>query len=50
MAAGSLLAKEIDMAKGQQKSKREIRKPKKEKPKTIAALPPRGTVNEIKSR
>jgi hypothetical protein len=30
---------EIAMAKGQKKSNKEIRKPKKEKPKTIAAAP-----------
>jgi len=50
MRAGSLLAKEIAMAKGQKKSNREVRKPKKEKAKTIAALPSRGTVNDIKAR
>ena len=38
------------MAKGQQKSNKEIRKPKKEKPKTIAAAPSRGAVSDIKSR
>lgn len=38
------------MAKGQQKKTKEARKPKKEKPKTIAAAPPRGSVAEIKSR
>jgi hypothetical protein len=38
------------MAKGQQKSNKEIRKPKKEKPKTIAAQPARGAVSDIKSR
>ena len=38
------------MAKGQQKSNKEIRKPKKEKPKTIAAAPSRGMVNDIKER
>jgi hypothetical protein len=38
------------MAKGQQKKTKEIRKPKKEKPKTIAAAPSRGTVNDIKAR
>lgn len=38
------------MAKGQQKSNKEIRKPKKEKPKTIAAAPSRGTVSDIKNR
>jgi hypothetical protein len=30
---------EPDMAKGQMKSSKEARKPKKEKPKTIAAAP-----------
>lgn len=38
------------MAKGQQKKTKEARKPKKEKPKTIAAAPSRGTVNDIKAR
>ncbi len=38
------------MAKGQQKKTKEVRKPKKEKPKTIAAAPARGSVAEIKSR
>ena len=38
------------MAKGQQKKTKEVRKPKKEKPKTIAASPSRGTVNDIKAR
>jgi hypothetical protein len=32
-------AKETDMAKGQQKSNREAKKPKKEKPKNLAAAP-----------
>jgi hypothetical protein len=31
--------KETDMAKGQQKGNREVKKPKKEKPKSIAAAP-----------
>ena len=35
MAAGA--RQEREMAKGQQKSNKETRKPKKEKPKTIAA-------------
>jgi hypothetical protein len=35
---------------GQQKKTKEVRKPKKEKPKTIAAAPSRGTVNDIKAR
>ena len=38
------------MAKGQQKKTKEVRKPKKEKPKSIAAAPSRGTVNDIKAR
>jgi len=38
------------MAKGQVKSNKEIRKPKKEKPKTIAAQPSRGAVSDIKAR
>ena len=38
------------MAKGQVKSNKEARKPKKEKPKSIAAAPSRGTVNDIKAR
>ena len=38
------------MAKGQQRKTKEVRKPKKEKPKTVAAAPSRGTVNDIKSR
>lgn len=40
----------IDMAKGQQKKTKEVRKPKKEKPKTIAAAPARGAVADIKAR
>ena len=47
---GTQLAKETIMAKGQQKSNKEIRKPKKEKPKTNAAAPSRGAVSDIKSR
>jgi hypothetical protein len=43
-------AEEARMAKGQQKKTKEVRKPKKEKPKTIAASPSRGTVNDIKAR
>jgi hypothetical protein len=39
------------MAKGQVKSSKETRKPKKEKPKTIAANPStKGTVSDIKAR
>ena len=38
------------MAKGQQKKTKEIRKPKKEKPKSIAAQPSRGAVSDIKAR
>ena len=38
------------MAKGQVKSNKEIRKPKKEKPKTNASAPSRGAVNDIKAR
>lgn len=38
------------MAKGQQKKTKEARKPKKEKPKTIAAAPSRGAVADIKAR
>ena len=38
------------MAKGQQKSNKEVRKPKKEKPKAIAAAPSRGAVSDIKAR
>ena len=38
------------MAKGQQRSNKEARKPKKEKPKTNAAAPSRGTVADIKAR
>ncbi len=38
------------MAKGQQRKTKEVRKPKKEKPKSIAAAPSRGAVNDIKSR
>lgn len=38
------------MAKGQQKKTKEVRKPKKEKPKTIAAAPARGAVADIKAR
>ena len=38
------------MAKGQLRSNKEVRKPKKEKPKTTAAAPSRGTVEEIKAR
>ena len=34
-----LKPKEVDMAKGQQRSNREAKKPKKEKIKTIAAAP-----------
>ena len=34
-------SKETDMAKGQQKGNREVKKPKKEKPKIIAAAPDR---------
>jgi len=33
------IASEIDMSKGEQKSNREAKKPKKEKIKTIAAAP-----------
>jgi hypothetical protein len=44
------ISKEAAMAKGQQKKTKEVRKPKKEKPKTIAAAPSRGTVSDIKSR
>jgi hypothetical protein len=35
--------REIDMAKGEQKSNREAKKPKKEKIKTIAAAPSQKT-------
>jgi hypothetical protein len=38
-----LVASEIDMAKGEQKSNRETKKPKKEKIKTIAAAPSQKT-------
>ena len=38
------------MAKGQVKSNKEVRKPKKEKPKTTAAQPSRGAVSDIKAR
>ncbi len=38
------------MAKGQMKSNKEVRKPKKEKAKTIAAQPSRGAVSDIKNR
>lgn len=38
------------MAKGQVRKTKEVRKPKKEKPKTTAAAPSRGTVDEIKAR
>lgn len=38
------------MAKGQQKKTKEVRKPKKEKPKSIAAAPSRGAVSDIKNR
>ena len=38
------------MAKGQQKKTKEVRKPKKEKPKSIAAAPSRGAVADIKAR
>lgn len=38
------------MAKGQQKSNKEARKPKKEKPKTNASAPSRGAVSDIKAR
>ena len=37
------IASEIDMAKGEQKSNRETKKPKKEKIKTIAAAPSQKT-------
>jgi hypothetical protein len=37
------------MAKGQQKKTKEVRKPKKEKPKAIAAAPSRGTVGGLKA-
>jgi hypothetical protein len=46
----SLDRKDSIMAKGQQKKTKEVRKPKKEKPKSIAAAPSRGTVNDIKAR
>ncbi len=36
------------MAKGEQKGNREAKKPKKEKPKTIAAAPSQKTVGQIK--
>jgi hypothetical protein len=39
MAATSPTQKEFDMAKGEQKGNREVKKPKKEKVKTIAAAP-----------
>ena len=48
--AGTKHQTEAIMAKGQQKKTKEVRKPKKEKPKTIAAAPSRGTVNDIKAR
>ena len=48
--ADTTSAKDGIMAKSQQKSNKEVRKPKKEKPKTIAAAPSRGTVNDIKAR
>jgi hypothetical protein len=39
------------MAKGQQKGNKEARKPKKEKPKTIAAAPStKGTLGEHKKK
>lgn len=38
------------MAKGQVRKTKEVRKPKKEKPKAIAAAPSRGAVSDIKSR
>ena len=37
------IASEIDMAKGEQKSNREAKKPKKDKIKTIAAAPSQKT-------
>jgi hypothetical protein len=39
----SSIASEIDMAKGEQKSNRETKKPKKDKIKTIAAAPSQKT-------
>jgi hypothetical protein len=50
MRAGSPLGAGGSMAKGQQKKTKEVRKPKKEKPKTIAAARSRGTINDIKAR
>jgi hypothetical protein len=47
---GGSPAKERVMAKGQVRKSKETRKPKKEKPKAIAAAPARGTVEEIKAR
>lgn len=38
------------MAKGQMKKTKEVRKPKKEKVKAIAAAPSRGAVADIKAR
>ncbi|MDB5669009.1 MAG: hypothetical protein JWL74_1959 [Alphaproteobacteria bacterium] len=38
------------MAKGQQKSNKETRKPKKEKPKSNTSAPSRGAVSDIKNR
>lgn len=38
------------MAKGQMRKTKEIRKPKKEKPKSTAATPSRGAVSDIKAR
>ena len=38
------------MAKGQVKSNKEVRKPKKEKPKSIAAAPSRGAGSDIQAR
>jgi hypothetical protein len=46
----ALRPEDRNMAKGQQKSNKEIRKPKKEQPKTTAAQPSRGTVSDIKNR
>lgn len=49
--AGTPPAKDVIMAKGQQKSNKEIRKPKKEKVKTNASQPSaKGAVAEIKAR
>ena len=50
MAPGTPPAEDRNMAKGQQKSNKEIRKPKKEKPKSSAAAPSRGAVSDIKAR